>query len=88
MICRLNARLLGVGGLALACSSWVGTAKDLTKAEGLAFFENRIRPIFVEHCYPCHSTEAKKVKGALKLDTQADFLKGGTDGTIVVAGHP
>ena len=57
-------------------------------AAGLAFFENRIRPIFVEHCYSCHSAEAKKVRGALQLDTREDFLKGGTDGAIVVAGHP
>ena len=38
------------------------------EAAGLAFFENRIRPVFVEHCYSCHSAEAKKVKGALKLE--------------------
>ena len=58
------------------------------EAAGLAFFENRIRPVFVEHCYSCHSAEAKKVKGALKLDTKEDLLKGGTDGVIVVAGQP
>lgn len=28
------------------------------------------------------------MKGALKLDTKDDFLKGGTDGVIVVAGQP
>ena len=53
-----------------------------------AFFENRIRPILVEHCYPCHSTEAKKAKGGLKLDSREDFLKGGIDGPIVIPGSP
>jgi Protein of unknown function (DUF1549)/Planctomycete cytochrome C len=56
--------------------------------DGVAFFENRIRPLLVEHCYKCHSAEAKKVKGALMLDTKEDFLKGGTDGVVVVAGDP
>ena len=42
--------------------------------EGAAFFENRIRPVFAEHCHQCHSAGAKKVKGALKLDTKEDFL--------------
>ena len=44
--------------------------------DGATFFENKIRPIFAEHCYQCHSAEAKKVKGALKLDTKEDLLKG------------
>jgi hypothetical protein len=54
----------------------------------LAFFENRIRPILVEHCYSCHSAGAEKVRGALRLDTKEDFLKGGSDGPVVVPGRP
>lgn len=69
---------------------WISAATAATQgdAAGLAFFENRIRPVFVEHCYSCHSAEAKTVKGAFKLDTKEDFLKGGTDGVVVVAGQP
>ncbi len=67
---------------------FVTSAQAASDAEGLAFFENRIRPVLVENCYECHSATAKKVKGALKLDTREDFLKGGTDGEIVVAGEP
>ena len=63
----------------------VGTA---CADDGVAFFENKIRPVFVEHCYKCHSAEAKVVKGALKLDTREDFLKGGSDGVVFVAGDP
>ncbi len=54
----------------------------------MAFFENKIRPIFVEHCYSCHSADAKKVRGAFKLDNREDFLKGGTDGVVIMAGRP
>ena len=67
---------------------FTGTVSAQTDPQNTAFFENRIRPILVEHCYPCHSTEAKKAKGGLKLDSRDDFLKGGIDGPIVVPGAP
>jgi mono/diheme cytochrome c family protein len=78
--------------LAIALAAWAlspaAKAESGADPAGLAFFENKIRPVFAEHCYSCHSAEAKKVRGALKLDTREDFLKGGTDGAIVVAGEP
>ncbi len=52
------------------------------------FFEKRIRPILVEHCYGCHSAQAKKQKGGLRLDTRAGMLKGGDSGPAVVPDHP
>jgi hypothetical protein len=48
--------------------------------EQLQFFEQKIRPVLVEHCYECHSAQAKKVKGALWLDTKAGWQKGGESG--------
>ncbi len=50
-----------------------------------ALFENKIRPILVEHCYECHSAD-KKQKGNLLLDTAAATLKGGDTGPAVVPG--
>jgi hypothetical protein len=44
-----------------------------------AHFENKIRPVLVERCYECHSTE-QKVKGGLALDTKDGLLKGGDSG--------
>ncbi len=52
-----------------------------------AFFENRIRPILVEHCYECHSADQKR-KGGLLLDTKEGTLKGGDTGPSLVAGNP
>ena len=49
-------------------------------SRGLDFFEKKIRPVLVEHCYECHSQEAKKVRGGLLLDTRAGLLKGGDSG--------
>src|SRR4051794_21142334 len=56
--------------------------------EGAAFFEQRIRPVLVKECYACHSAEAKKVKGGLRLDSRAGVLKGGDSGPAVVPGKP
>jgi mono/diheme cytochrome c family protein len=52
------------------------------------FFEQRIRPVLVEHCYECHSADAKKLKGDLRLDTAAGILKGGETGLAVVPHKP
>ncbi len=55
----------------------------------VAFFEQKIRPALVEHCYECHSSKAKKVKGGLSLDSKAGWQKGGDSGRpIIVPGKP
>ena len=53
-------------------------------AEGVAFFEKKIRPVLVEHCYKCHSANSEKVRGELLVDTKAGLLKGGESGHAVV----
>jgi hypothetical protein len=63
-------------------------ADDKIDRAGLDFFESRIRPILVERCYECHSSEAKKAKGGLRLDTRAAIRKGGDSGPAVVPGDP
>lgn len=50
-------------------------------------FESKIRPIFFEHCYECHSAD-KKQKGSLLLDTKEATLKGGDTGPALVPGDP
>lgn len=59
------------------------TSADET-AEGLDFFESKIRPVLVEHCYPCHSAESGKSKGGLLLDSSSAMRKGGDSGPAVV----
>ncbi|WP_397383680.1 PSD1 and planctomycete cytochrome C domain-containing protein [Prosthecobacter sp.] len=54
--------------------------------DGAAFFESRIRPVLVMHCYECHSAE--KTKGGLRLDFRGGFEKGGKSGALVNAGAP
>src|SRR5262249_20691685 len=56
--------------------------------DGIEFFEKKIRPVLVEHCYSCHSQDAKKIRGGLLLDTRDGLLKGGESGPAIVAGTP
>ena len=55
---------------------------------GIRFFEEKIRPVLVEHCYSCHSADAKKFKGGLRLDSKATLLKGGETGPALIPGKP
>ena len=55
-------------------------------AEDHAFFESKVRPILVEHCYDCHS--GVNSKGGLLLDTREGWEKGGDSGAAIVPGHP
>ncbi len=52
------------------------------------FFEKKIRPVLVKHCYKCHSAQSAKVKGGLLLDTRDGLLKGGASGPAVIPGDP
>ena len=54
-----------------------------------AFFENRIRPVLVEHCGKCHGLgDGAKVKGGLRLDNRKSLLAGGDNGPAIVPGDP
>ena len=65
----------------------VAVASAAEDSAGLEFFEKKIRPVLVEHCYSCHSKEAETVKGGLLLDTREALLKGGDTGSGLVPGN-
>ena len=76
----------------LVAGAWLASGAaalgvDLTPQQ-TEFFESKIRPVLVEHCYKCHSAEAVKVKGGLLLDTRDGVLKGGDTGPAIVPGDP
>ncbi|MCI0461893.1 MAG: PSD1 and planctomycete cytochrome C domain-containing protein [Gemmataceae bacterium] len=71
----------------LACPPVRADGPEPTGA-GLDFFEKKVRPVLAEHCYKCHSTQAKSPKGGLLLDSRAGLNKGGDSGPAVVAGKP
>lgn len=65
------------------------TAPELVGAsDDIEFFEKKIRPVLVQHCYECHSAAADKPKGGLRLDWRGATRKGGESGPAVVSGKP
>lgn len=66
----------------------MATTASAQDAVGLAFFEKKIRPVLVQHCYKCHAADAKNIRGGLLLDTESGTHKGGDSGPAVVPGEP
>jgi len=81
---RLVLSLLGA--VLLLCSS--GLPQDLQpdaeQTAKLEFFEKKIRPVLVEHCYECHSSESKTLQGGLSLETAQGLAQGGDSGPALV----
>lgn len=51
------------------------------------FFESKIRPVLVEHCYACHSRQAEsagKLRGGLRVDDREALRRGGDSGPAIV----
>jgi hypothetical protein len=57
-------------------------ADDLTGTQ-IEFFESKIRPVLVEHCYECHSAETD-ASGGLVLDSQPGWALGGESGDAII----
>ena len=74
-----------LGAFAIGAGSVSAKAAAADEAR-LAFFEQRIRPVLAEHCYECHSTQSKKLKGGLRLDSKGGVLRGGDTKAPVVPG--
>ena len=71
---------------AMASAAERAAAKPAADEPGTEFFERRIRPLFVQHCYACHGRG--RTKGGLSLDTRQAMLAGGDSGTVAVLGKP
>ncbi|MDB4419367.1 PSD1 and planctomycete cytochrome C domain-containing protein [bacterium] len=57
-------------------------------AHAVDFFETKIRPLLVEHCYACHSEESGEQKGGLLLDRRSGWIVGGDTQKAVLPGEP
>ncbi|HQX53008.1 MAG TPA: PSD1 and planctomycete cytochrome C domain-containing protein [Planctomycetaceae bacterium] len=55
-------------------------------AEGIKFFEAKIRPVLVDQCYRCHSSDGQAVRGGLSVANRTALLVGGESGPAVVPG--
>ena len=61
-----------------------GSEEPSVDPAGIEFFESKIRPVLLKHCYECHSTESKNIKGGLLLDSREASHQGGDSGPAVV----
>jgi hypothetical protein len=80
---RIKSLVFGLIVLSALSGPGLLCAQD-SKVE--AFFETRIRPLLVEHCYECHSQEAaaqNHLKGGLLLDSAAAIRQGGDSGSAI-----
>ena len=75
-----TAALAGLIGLFSSLASARAAVTASLAPEQVEFFENKIRPIFANHCMECHSAEKGKTKGGLSMDSREDLLKGGESG--------
>ncbi|QDT05484.1 Planctomycete cytochrome C [Rubripirellula lacrimiformis] len=55
-------------------------------AKQIEFFESKIRPVLVDHCYECHSDDEQE--SGLRVDTLEGMLQGGHAGASIVPGKP
>ncbi|TWT42789.1 Planctomycete cytochrome C [Thalassoglobus neptunius] len=64
------------------------TPEDPSSATDFTFFEAKIRPVLIKHCYDCHSLEAGSAEGELRVDVKSALRAGGGRGPAVVPGQP
>lgn len=82
---RLSACYIIVGAMLLSLYE-LSLAQEPPTAEQVAFFEAKIRPVLIEHCYKCHSADAAakgELKGGLYLDHRQGLIHGGDSGPAV-----
>lgn len=79
-VCRLTL-------LSFLLPAALALAADMTPDQR-AFFESRIRPVLIKHCYECHSQDSKKLGGKLLLDAPSEMIAGGESGPALIPGRP
>ena len=73
--------------LAAVVATVFGGLLHAQSPDSVEFFENRIRPVLVERCYECHSSEADEIGGSLVLDSRDGMMSGGDSGPAIDPGN-
>ncbi len=63
-------------------------AEKSVAADKVHFFETKVRPVLVQHCYDCHGADEANRGGEFRLDTPSSMLSGGSQGPAIVKGEP
>eukprot|EP00456_Euglypha_rotunda_P045451 TRINITY_DN35_c1_g1_i1.p1 TRINITY_DN35_c1_g1~~TRINITY_DN35_c1_g1_i1.p1 ORF type:complete len:804 (-),score=211.46 TRINITY_DN35_c1_g1_i1:10789-13200(-) len=79
------------GILSLLLAPHVSFAADqepIDRQAATEFFEKKIRPLLIQRCDECHSTEKADESGHLALDNRASLIAGGSRGPSFISGKP
>jgi hypothetical protein len=77
---------LSIAAFVACCLIYSALAQAEGDAEGIKFFEDKVRPLLIDKCQGCHGE--KKQKGDLRLDSLQAAMEGGESGSAVVPGKP
>jgi hypothetical protein len=69
------------------CFAVVASADEAAE-ESFDFFEARIRPVLIDHCYECHAEDSEDLGGSLRLDVKDGWMIGGDSGPAITPGDP
>ena len=61
---------------------------DINPANRKIEFESDVEPILAEHCFSCHSHQARTTEGGLTLDSKIGWASGGESGPAIQPGVP
>ena len=70
--------------LSCLCAADDTPAAKTSGSADVEFFEAKIRPVLSRHCYKCHSADAEKIQGGLRLDFADSTRVGGDSGAAVI----
>lgn len=85
---RASAWMLMVFGLLWLMADQAFAAEQpatLSESQQAEFFESKIRPVLIEHCYACHNS-SDNAEGGLAVDHRDAFLQGGDGGILIKSG--
>lgn len=55
----------------------------MAEDDAIKFYEERIKPVFAEHCASCHADDPEDLSGGLGITGRASLLRGGESGPAV-----
>lgn len=83
----MKSLALVAGVCAIAVMTWgLHPVKAQDNPATAAYYTTKVQPILQKNCYSCHG--GPNHKGGLSIQTKAGMLKGGHDGSVLIAGDP
>lgn len=85
---RRLAIAIGIFCLTMQRFCMAAEPAEVNRQAATEFFEKKIRPLLIQRCDECHSTQKADESGHFALDNRAALLAGGTRGPALIAGKP